>query len=547
MANPVDKKKAHRSSTQILEESVAMLRRTPFWVLVIYYLGALPFWLAVLYFLSDMSRNAYAAERLASASLVVGGLFIWMKCWHCVFTDHLRVSLLLEAGEPWTAERVFRMILAQCAIQPWGLIVRPVALLITLPFVWISSFYQNATIFGNGRSLDGESVAARAWKRACLWPRQAHLIVLMLSIFGFFIWLNVVCMIFAVPALLKGLFGIETMLSRNPGALLNTTFFTATYALTLLCLDPLWKAGYVLRCFYGDSLETGDDLRLRLRSLRAKAARLVLIIFAAATAASALAPTAYAAEPQAAAAAPAAPAVDPEKLSRSIDDVLDRREYAWRMPRRIEAQKKGAFASWLDDVAKMLEEKIKQLRHLLKRLFDWLFKGKQGKPPEMGGVGEVPWRGIIYVLIGAGLVALGWAIWRMWSTRGGGTVVTAEAVRAMPDLHSEDVVADQMPEDSWLQFARELMERGELRLALRAAYLACLAHLGQRQLLTIARYKSNRDYDRELHRRARSRDELLTAFDDNLSVFERAWYGSHDVDYEMLARFTQNLEKIRAC
>ena len=75
---------------------------------------------------------------------------------------------------------------------------------------------------------------------------------------------------------------------------------------------------------------------------------------------------------------------------------------------------------------------------------------------------------------------------------------------AVPDLNEESVTADQLPEDGWLQLARELMERGELRLALRASYLAGLAHLGHRELIHLARHKSNRDYDRELHRRARA-------------------------------------------
>ena len=117
----------------------------------------------------------------------------------------------------------------------------------------------------------------------------------------------------------------------------------------------------------------------------------------------------------------------------------------------------------------------------------------------------------------------------------------------MPDLRSDDIVADHLPEDGWLKLARELMEQGELRLALRASYLAGLAHLGHRQLITIARHKSNFDYERELRRRARTRDELLSAFDENLDAFERAWYGLHEVTRDTLGGFNANLERIRAC
>ena len=115
----------------------------------------------------------------------------------------------------------------------------------------------------------------------------------------------------------------------------------------------------------------------------------------------------------------------------------------------------------------------------------------------------------------------------------------------MPDLHSEDVTADQLPEDRWLQLARELLDRGDLRLALRAAYLGVLAHLGQRELLAIARHKSNLDYRRELARRAAQRRELVGAFEENVFSFERAWYGRATVTREGLDRFFSNLDVIR--
>jgi len=123
----------------------------------------------------------------------------------------------------------------------------------------------------------------------------------------------------------------------------------------------------------------------------------------------------------------------------------------------------------------------------------------------------------------------------------------SQAIPAVPDLRSENVVADQLPEEGWLRLARELMDAGELRLALRASYLAALAHLGAREFITVARYKSNRDYRGELRRRARARDELITAFDASVRDFERAWYGWHEVTAETLGGFNQYLQTIRAC
>jgi hypothetical protein len=81
---------------------------------------------------------------------------------------------------------------------------------------------------------------------------------------------------------------------------------------------------------------------------------------------------------------------------------------------------------------------------------------------------------------------------------------------------------------------------------MRAFYLASLAHLAQRNLLQIARFKSNRDYERELRRRGHSFPSLLTVFGDNVSVFERIWYGMYDVNRELVNEFAANVERMRS-
>ena len=106
--------------------------------------------------------------------------------------------------------------------------------------------------------------------------------------------------------------------------------------------------------------------------------------------------------------------------------------------------------------------------------------------------------------------------------------------------------ADQLPEDGWLKLARELFERGEFRLALRAYYLATLAHLAHRKLLTLAKFKSNRDYETELGRRGHAMPELYQTFRENVSVFDRIWYGLHEVNRDLVQHFAGNVQKINA-
>ena len=106
---------------------------------------------------------------------------------------------------------------------------------------------------------------------------------------------------------------------------------------------------------------------------------------------------------------------------------------------------------------------------------------------------------------------------------------------------------DELPVDGWAKLALELLERGELRLAMRAFYLSSLAHLAGRNLVSIARFKSNRDYERELLRRSHALPELTQHFSANVHVFDRVWYGQHDIDPDLLQQFRLNVERIREC
>jgi hypothetical protein len=250
----------------LLEQAFAVLRRTPLSAFFYYYLGAVPFWLAVMYFAADMSRSAFAGERIGGSSLLVAVLFIHMKCWHAVFAGHLR-TMLMGGEMRWDWARVLRLVATQAIWQPTGLIVRPCAYLATLPTVWVSAFYQNLTVLGDGAD-DERSPAARAWAQAKLWPWQAHSIFGALAMFGVFVWLNTFAVLAFLPQLLKMLAGWETMASRSPGAwVMNTTFQTVVIAVTFMCLDPVWKAVFALRCFYGESVRSGADLQVQLKGV----------------------------------------------------------------------------------------------------------------------------------------------------------------------------------------------------------------------------------------------------------------------------------------
>jgi hypothetical protein len=155
-------------------------------------------------------------------------------------------------------------------------------------------------------------------------------------------------------------------------------------------------------------------------------------------------------------------------------------------------------------------------------------------------------RALVYLLAAGLLAFLGWLLWRLWKSITPQPELAAEALAPPPpNVADESVGAEQLPEDGWLKLARELLSRGELRLALRAFYLATLAHLAQRHLITLARFKSNHDYQRELQRRGHSLSALFEHFSENLQVFERVWYGRHEITPRALHEFAGKVERIQ--
>jgi hypothetical protein len=260
------------------------------------------------------------------------------------------------------------------------------------------------------------------------------------------------------------------------------------------------------------------------------------------------------------AAHPPAGAVSPEQLSQSIDQVLQKREFAWRMPREKQVESdapQGWLVRALQFFVDLIREAIREAAHGLLQALRWLGRMlvKLWPSPISSPPGLARWgSGLMYslqilflfliALLAGVLVVL---VLRAYRRRRHPAVLLAEPVAARPDLSDENVAADQLPEDGWLDLAREMMEEGNLLLALRAFYLASLAHLAARQMISIAIFKSNREYESELRRRARALPDVQDAFSQNVAAFDRAWYGLHAVTQDALHEFQSNLARIRAC
>ncbi|MEA3421887.1 MAG: hypothetical protein U9Q97_09470, partial [Acidobacteriota bacterium] len=85
-------------------------------------------------------------------------------------------------------------------------------------------------------------------------------------VFALIIFLNLATAIFILPHILKKLFGFETIFTLSGINFFNSTFLIATIGITYLCMDPIVKTAYVLRCFYGAALTTGEDIRIGLNA-----------------------------------------------------------------------------------------------------------------------------------------------------------------------------------------------------------------------------------------------------------------------------------------
>ncbi|HEX8295085.1 MAG TPA: DUF4129 domain-containing protein [Chthoniobacteraceae bacterium] len=539
MSNPTAKSRA-RPAIELLEEAVRLLRRAPLSASICHFVGSAPCLLFGLYFFADLSRSAFARDQVLGHSFILAALYVWMKCWQAAGAARLRETLLGEEAASWDRPRVIRLIAVHALLQPVGLILRFWASVILIPLIWVDGFFQNVTALGDGHASGVREVCRRAWTEAKRWPLQAHLITVLLFLFSLFVFANFCTLMANLPVLMKSLLGIETVFSQHAAGLVNPTFFLAALALTYLCLDPIRKAAFVLRCFYGDAQRSGADLAVELRAIRRTRAVAAAIFLLCGFLPALPMHAASAGEPTRAA-----------ELNRSIDETLERREFAWREGREKQRELSRDELSWLErwrrDFAAWRTEMLRQIVQTLRDLWRKITGETAADQASSGGFGGA--RSVEFLLwtslavTGLVLLVLLLQRWRRPLL----ALAVAEANNARPDLREEQVSADQLPEDGWLQLARELIQSGDLRLALRALYLALLAHLGGRQLIQLARHKSNRDYHRELRRRARAQAELLETFQQTLRAYERGWYGSHPVTAETLGEFSQSLDRIRSC
>jgi len=518
----------------LVEEAVLLLRRHP-GDLVVYYATSVPFALGIVYFWAHVTWFVPTDGEVAAGALLLVLLFGVMKAGQNRFGVRLLARRLGEEppGQGWRERGA--EVAAQLREQCGGVVLVPLAALFGVPFAWIYAHFQTATVLPRGAP--GEpSRYAQAWRLAQLWPAQNHWMQLILAGLGLMVFLNLAATFQLVPALATRWLGLKTVFAISGWSVFSTTFLMLVAMLTYLCVDPLIKACFVLRVFHGRSLRTGEDLRLIVRRERARgrlAASGALVLLAAGLL--------FEPAPARAGDTPAPPgrSAPVQLLDPALDRVLEQPDFRWRLrpaPRAEEQEQEGVIKGFVRasfDAVKQMVRTVVRWFEQVQRWVGKLFPGgdaKDGKGaatrPSFGWLSVLQWGAFLLIVGVAGLLVF--ALWKVWRhNRAGAPLAAVAPVPAVtPDLRDENVEASRLPAEGWLDLARQQVAAGEWRLALRALFLATLARRAREGLLSLARFKTNLDYEAELRRRARQNTALVEEFRRRRRQFEEVWYGA---------------------
>jgi len=543
-------------------------------------------------FQSTFSREAWRYYT-GAAPLVLCFIPIWVVDGQIQISDGvlllqavlLAAAYLLRAGMvAGYVQRVRERTLGVPPSKPAGVAARAAAVgrllawkialsaaaLATLPTVAVASWFYGACQFATLEAQ--EDAAERHSLGGCLalstqWFGGGLLLFLMLFPLWIAVWLNGFIVAVIIPALLRSIFGVKTLLSTQMGIyslLQSSAFWLSLFAGAWLALDPIVKCTFIVVYQHLRSRREGDDLRGALASLpreqekkaelvtasrpggRAMLASLIVVsmILLGAQTTRASAARVSLNRGSAETVAGSANQGRVEKLRQALSDESRRAIYRWH-----DAEHSSA-PTWLDKLLSKIGEAIQRAWNAF---LDWLrrlwprglsLSTDKGRW-HLKDVGL--WLALLLALtVGAGAVL----VW-LRRRREAASLAVPVATTPLPDL-SNAAVASERSENEWFALAERLEGEGQLRLALRAAYLALLAGLAQREWLTIRRDRTNREYLDEFTRRWRRRPqaavdvrlEIPERLRTSLRLFDRVWYGSHDVTLAAVAAYRQGQREL---
>jgi hypothetical protein len=157
---------------------------------------------------------------------------------------------------------------------------------------------------------------------------------------------------------------------------------------------------------------------------------------------------------------------------------------------------------------------------LLREFLRWLSKlFPQRHELSPGGANVATLIAQVLVFLAA-LSVIGYVFWkfaprffrRSWKTK---------KLKAEPRIVLGETLAPDQSAGDILAEAEALARQGDMRAAIRKAYIALLVELGERKVLSLAQHKTNRDYLRAV----RKKEPLYSSMKSLTESFERHWYG----------------------
>lgn len=193
---------------------------------------------------------------------------------------------------------------------------------------------------------------------------------------------------------------------------------------------------------------------------------------------------------------PPALAVSKAEENRKLQEILQRPEYA----RKVKAE--NPFT--------------KQIDRFIKWIMSWFPKPKPISATGAGLISAIAKWVVIVLALGVLAFALKLVLQRLLrhdrpkrKDKAKARIVLGEHLE--PDQSAFDLLSE----------AEGLARRGELRAAIRRAYIALLVELGDRKIISLAQHKTNRDYLRSV----REVEPLYGNVKQLTDSFERHWYG----------------------
>jgi hypothetical protein len=448
------------------------------------------------------------------------------------------------------------------------------ATLATLPSVAVAPWFYTAGQFADLEA--GDDASERHSLRGCLalagqWYGSSILLFLMLFPLWTAVWLNGFVLAMILPQLLHSILGVNTLLSTAMGTnalLRSSAFWLSLFAGAWLALDPIVKCTFVVVYQHLRSRREGDDLRGLLASLpreQQKKAEMIASAGARHTAmigsfvllATILFVGSQVPGARAAQVSPGTSKGETEadsgrqarvqKLRQALDEESQRAVYRWH-----DAEHESP-PTWFDKLLSKTGHAISRawnaLMKFLRKLWPRGLNLSMGK--EKGGGWQLKDLRLWLALVAVLTLVVGAVLFWLRRRRETAQLSVPVAMAPLPAL-SNAAVASEHSEEEWFTLAERLEGEGELRLALRAAYLGLLAGLGQREWLTIRRDRTNREYLDEFTRRWRRRPqaavdvrvEVPEKLRGSLRLFDRVWYGFHVLTPAAVAAYRQGQREL---